>query len=92
MTEVQKLAKVKVLKDMCKEYELLAKYNGGVDYDRWKALEMLIKKLSQEPLDVSNMLHDIYMEGVNMGGEYQGCWVRFKDIETIVNKYAGVEE
>lgn len=49
MTEVQKLAKVKVLKDMCKEYELLAKYNGGVDYDRWKALEMLIKALSQEP-------------------------------------------
>ena len=49
MTEVQKLAKVMVLKDMCKEYELLAKYNGGVDYDRWKALEMLIKALSQEP-------------------------------------------
>lgn len=49
MTEVQKLAKVKVLKDMYEEYELLAKYNGGVDYDRWKALEMLIKALSQEP-------------------------------------------
>ena len=92
MTEVQKLAKVKVLKDMCKEYELLAKYNGGVDYDRWKALEMLIKELSQEPLDVSNMLHDIYMEGVNMTDDYQGLWVRFKDIETIVNKYARVEE
>lgn len=35
----------------------------------------------------SNMMYDIYMEGVNMVGEYQGCWVRFRDIEKIVNKY-----
>lgn len=27
------------------------------------------------------------MEGVNMTGEYQGSWVRFKDIEKIVNKH-----
>lgn len=37
-----------VLKDMLKEYELLAKYNGGTDYDRWKALDMAIKALEQE--------------------------------------------
>lgn len=49
MTEIQKLAKIKVLKDMFEEYELLAKYNGGIDYDRWKALEMAIQALSQEP-------------------------------------------
>lgn len=36
---------------------------------------------------LSGMMYDIYMEGVNMTGEYQGCWVRFKDIEKIVNKY-----
>ena len=35
----------------------------------------------------SNMLSDIYMEGINMCGEYQVCWVRFRDIERIVNKY-----
>jgi len=34
-----------------------------------------------------NMMVDIYMEGVNMAGEYHGCWVRFKDIEAIVDKY-----
>ena len=56
------------------------------------ALAMAIKALEQEPLDVSNMLNDIYMEGVNMTDDYQGLWVRFKDIETIVNKYAGVAE
>ena len=46
----------------------------------------------QEPIDKSEMMHDIYMEGVNMTGEYQGCWVRFKDIEKIVDKYIGSEE
>ena len=49
MTEVQRLAKIMVLKDMLKEYELLAKYNGGTDYDRWKALDMAIKALEQAP-------------------------------------------
>ena len=49
MTEVQRLAKIKVLKGMLKEYELLAKYNGGTDYDRWNALDMAIKALEQEP-------------------------------------------
>ena len=48
MTEVQKLAKIMVLKDLYKEYELLAKYNGGIDYDRYCALEMAIKALEQQ--------------------------------------------
>ena len=48
MTEVQKLAKIMVLKDLYKEYELLAKYNGGIDYDRYCALEMAIKTLEQK--------------------------------------------
>ena len=45
----------------------------------------------EEPdeIDKSAMLSDIYMEGVNMTGEYHGCWVRFKDIEKIVDKYFG---
>ena len=51
------------------------------------ALKIAIKALEQEPMDKSAMMYEIYMKGVNMSGEYQGCWVRFKDIETIVNKY-----
>lgn len=46
-----------------------------------------IEPLEQEPIDKSAMMYEIYMEGVNMTGEYQGCWVRFRDIEKIVNKY-----
>lgn len=34
-----------------------------------------------------DMLCDIYMAGVNMTGEYPGCWVRFKDVENTVNEY-----
>lgn len=49
MTEIQRLAKIMVLKDMRKEYELRAKYNGGVDYDCYRALDMAIEELEQEP-------------------------------------------
>ena len=45
MTEVQKLANIKVLEDLYKEYELLAKYNGGRDYDRYCALELAINTM-----------------------------------------------
>ena len=42
-----------------------------------------------KPLDDmrSKILYEIYMDGVNMDNEYHGCWVRFKNIETIVNRY-----
>ena len=42
---------------------------------------------ADDEVDKSAMMYDIYMAGVNMAGEYQGCWVRFKDIEAIVNEY-----
>lgn len=56
------------------------------------ALDMAIKALEQQPIDKSAMMYEIYMEGVNMSGEYQGCWVRFKDIEKIVDKYIAESE
>ncbi len=40
-------------------------------------------------LNVDEMMSDIYMECVNMTGEYHGCWVRFKDISEIVAKHTG---
>ena len=62
-------------------------------YDkRNEAFSMAIKALEQEPIDKFAMMHEIYMEGVNMSGEYQGCWVRFKDIEKIVDKYIAGSE
>ena len=35
---------------------------------------------------------ELWMEGVNMGGEYQGVWVRFKDIEKVVDKHISRKE
>lgn len=46
----------------------------------------------QKPIDKSAMMYEIYMNGVNMSGEYQGCWVRFKDIEKIVDEYMAESE
>lgn len=40
-----------------------------------------------DEIDKLAMLSDIYMEGVNMTGEYHGRWVRFNDIGKIVDKY-----
>lgn len=37
---------MKKLKDLRKEYELLAKYNGGEDYIAFKVLDMAVKELS----------------------------------------------
>lgn len=56
------------------------------------AIDFAIKALEQQPIDKSAMMYEIYMEGVNMSGEYQGCWVRFKDIEKIVDKYIAESE
>lgn len=52
------------------------------------ALDQEQKMVEHKPeIDKSAMMQEIYMEGVNMAGEYQGCWVRFKEIEKIVDRY-----
>ena len=66
---------------------LIGMINDNHDSDYDTALKKAINSLKQEPIDKSAMMYEIYMEGVNMSGEYQGCWVRFKDIEKIVDKY-----
>lgn len=37
----------------------------------------------------TEMLYDIYMKCINMGGEYTGCWIRYRDVKNIINKYMG---
>ena len=48
MNEIQRKAKIMVLKDMIKEYKLLAKYNGGTDYDKYCALEFAVRELEKK--------------------------------------------
>lgn len=82
MTEVQKLAKIKVLKDMHKEYGLLAKYNGGIDYDRWKAIDYAVEFMEQESV-LDKVRNEI--------AEYGSIWVAYaitghsdRDIENLI--------
>jgi len=35
---------------------------------------------------------ELWMEGMNLTGEYQGIWVRFRDIERIINKHIAESE
>ncbi len=77
----------KIIKDGLEDMSL-----DFADEEQYEALTMAIKALEQEPIDKSAMMCEIYMEGVNMSGEYQGCWVRFKNIEKIVDKYIGDKE
>lgn len=44
---------IAILEDMAKEYELLAKYNGGRDYLRYNALEAALMELREEGEDES---------------------------------------
>lgn len=34
---------------------------------------------------------ELWMEGMNMTGEYQGVWVRFRDIEKVIAKHLSRE-
>lgn len=42
---------------------------------------------------IDDIRSELWMEGMNMTGEYQGVWVRFRDIERVIDKHIkAVEE
>ena len=68
--------------------EIKAKLDkSNLDSDTLVELTRYLERCQELEQMKNDMMYDIYMEGVNMGGEYQGCWVRFKDIENIVKRY-----
>ena len=75
-----------------KELDLIGSMNLCDEISNEAYKKIVCHCREQEPIDKSAMMYEIYMEGVNMSGEYQGCWVRFKDIEKIVDKYMGDKE
>ena len=60
---------------------------SNLDSDTLIELTRYLERFQELERMKNDMMYDIYMEGVNMSGEYQGCWVRFKDIENIVKHY-----
>lgn len=60
----------------------------GVPFDLLQDIEQERNHKNEKIEQIKmNILYDIYMASVNMAGEYQGCWVRFKDVEIIVNEH-----
>lgn len=57
----------------------------GVQIDEYIKKHDISMKISQDEL--SQILYEIYMAGVNMSGECEGRWVSFKDIINIINKH-----
>jgi hypothetical protein len=46
---------IKILEEMIKEYELLAKYNGGRDYERYSLLLKICREAkAKEAIDAQN--------------------------------------
>lgn len=46
-------------------------------------------RLSKTMQDIKT---DIWYSGVNMAGEYKGVWVRYKNIEEIIDKHINGEK
>lgn len=69
------------------EYDLTIHFESQEEQDNFiKKAQTAVTREKIEQIK-EDALRDIYMAGVNMTGEYQGCWVRFKDIENIVNEH-----
>jgi len=69
------------------EYDLTIHFESQEEQDVFiKNAQTAVTREKIEQIK-EDALHDIYMAGVNMTGEYHGCWVRFKDIENIVNEH-----
>ena len=61
-----------------------------------QTINKLTDAISEQALKQDSVLDDIkadlWMEGMNMAGEYQGVWVRFRDIEKVIDKHIGKEK
>lgn len=64
-------------------------YEQGTLGEQKEWLRMAIKALSRRPIEyvLDQIKAEIWMEGMNMAGEYKGVWIRFKDIEEIIDKH-----
>lgn len=68
---------IRRLEDLQRLYLGNEKFTADIE-----AIDIAIEALRKS--DPADILHKIYMEGVNMSGEYRGCWVRYRDIERII--------
>lgn len=62
-----------ILKDLIKEYELLAKYNGSKDYLRWNVLRACLEEQKEERSKLIGKLYDLKDKLVSIYEEKYEC-------------------
>lgn len=60
--------------------------------DYIQTLNKIMDWLEQEPSVLQDIKSELWMEGMNMAGEYQGVWVRYRDIERVIDKHISESE
>lgn len=76
-----------IAKEYDDTYDLTIHCESKKDHDELldRLLSMPKKWIDADVLD--KIKADLWMEGVNMTDEYQGVWVRYRDIERTIDKY-----
>ena len=69
--------------DGCEDYCVAEDWWNDEYKEKRTSIGFNVKK-AIENSRIQNMLTEIYMAGHNFTGEYQGCWIRFSDVEQIV--------
>lgn len=73
-----------------KQTEALKQFNDEQAKIIAEYIEKAVKEKEDEMHDkLHKVMAELWDNGMNMGGEYQGVWVRFKVIEKTMEKYFG---
>ena len=66
-------------------------FNEDIDWNNTKCaaehrqLAEWLKELKAHREAWEKVKSELWMEGMNMAGEYQGVWVRYRDIERVID-------
>lgn len=66
------------------EKEIREAFNGGYAIGCEQTEERLEEKIREI---LGNIKHECWDNGMNMSGEYQGVWIRYKDIEGTIDRF-----
>ena len=89
-----KLTETEAIEILKHEAECHADINNKLEQNRQAAFEMAITALNSAICwknlifkTLNSIRSECWNEGVNMGGEYHGCWTRYKDIDRIIENH-----
>lgn len=72
-------------------YEILV--GNGVNSDILEIDDIVaIREAIKLIRTIEDIKSELWMEGLNMTGEYQGVWVRYRDIERVIDKHISGKE